>query len=131
MIKKEIQKNELRKFGLIIGFGFPLILGWLVPLLFSHEFRSWTLWVSPPLIIFGIFFPGLLYYPYKFWFFIGRILGFINSIIILGFVYIFVLLPVAFIMKINGYNPLNKNKKNVNTFRELKANIRTDFTRIF
>ena len=32
--KETISKKQLRKFGLLIGFGFPILIGWLLPVLF-------------------------------------------------------------------------------------------------
>ena len=122
---------ELRKFGYLIGLGFPIIIGWLLPAIFGHEFRVWTLWVSPPALIFAFFSPKLLYYPYKIWMALGHCLGYFNSRLILGLVFILVLLPIAIVMKFTGYDPLKKKKSNMKTYREYKSNIKTDFNRIF
>ena len=62
-----ISKKQLREFGLLIGFGFPILIGWLLPSLFGHEFRAWTLWVGFPGLILGLVAPWLLYYHYKGW----------------------------------------------------------------
>ena len=42
-IKRNISKKQLRQFGLLMGFGFPIILGWIVPHLSGHDFRIWNL----------------------------------------------------------------------------------------
>ena len=130
-MKEIISKKELREFGLLIGFGFPILIGWLVPLLFGHGFRVWTLWIGVPGFVLGLAIPRLLYHPYKIWMAIGHALGWVNSHIILGLVFIFVVQPIAFIMRFTGYDPLRKRQKVGKTYRENRQNHHTDFTRIF
>ena len=131
-MKKIISKKQLFEFGLLVGFGFPLLIGWLLPAFAGHGFRLWTLFVGVPAIILGLTSPRLLLYPYKSWMAIGHIFGLINSKIILGIVFIFVLQPIAFVMFFTGYDPLKRRGgKGVNTYRETKQNHQTDLTRIF
>ena len=130
-MKEIISKKQLREFGLLIGFGFPLLIGWLIPVLSGHGFRVWTLWVSFIGLLFGITSPRLLYYPYKFWMKLGLTLGWVNSRIILSLAYIIVLLPIAFVMRLIGYDPLRTKAKEVKTYRENRKNHKTDLTRIF
>ena len=130
-MKEIISKKQLREFGLLIGFGFPLLIGWLIPALMGHEFRAWTLWVGFTGLLFGINSPRLLYYPYKFWIKLGLTLGWVNSRIILSLAYIIVLLPIAFVMRLIGYDPLRTKVKEVKTYRENRKNHKTDLTRIF
>ncbi len=128
---KSTSKKQLREFGLIIGFGVPIIIGCLIPLLSGHGFRLWSLWVGFPSIILGILKPSLLSYPYKVWMAIGFALGWINSRLILGLVYLIILQPIAIVMKIFGYDPLKKKKSNEKSYREIRKDEKTDFTRIF
>ena len=116
-----ISKKQLREFGLLIGFGFPLLIGWLIPALTGHGLREWTLWVGFIGSIIGLTSPSLLYYPYKLWMKLGLILGWINSRIILGLVYIFILMPISLIMRETGYDPLQiKNVKKQETYKKDK-----------
>ena len=130
-MKEIISKKQLREFGLLIGFGFPLLIGWLIPALMGHEFRAWTLWVGFIGLLFGMTSPRLLYYPYKFWMKLGLILGWVNSRIILGLVYIIVLLPIAFVMRFIGYDPLRTKQMGEKTYRVNRKEHQTDLTRIF
>ena len=66
-MKEIISKKQLRDFGLFIGFGFPLLIGWLLPAIVGHRFRPWTLLIGLLAFIFGITSPRMLYYPYKSW----------------------------------------------------------------
>ena len=115
-----ISKKQLREFGLLIGFGFPLLIGWLIPALTGHGLREWTLWVGFIALIIGLTSPRLLYYPYKFWMKLGLTLGCINSKIILGLVYMIVLIPIAFVMRLIGYDPLRTKQNEEKTYRENK-----------
>ena len=130
-MKEIISKKQLREFGLLIGFGFPFLIGWLIPALTGHGLRSWTLWVGFLGLLLGLTSPRLLYYPYKFWMKLGVTLGWINSRIILGLVYMIVLLPISFIMSLIGYDPLRTKLKKVKTYRENRKNHKTNLTRIF
>ncbi len=129
--KQTIFKKQLREFGLLIGFGFPILIGWLLPTLFGHPFRAWTLWVGIPVLILGLIAPRKLRYPYKFWMALGHALGWVNSHIVLGLVFILILQPIAFIMRLTGYDPLRKKLGGEKTYRENRKDQQTDFTRIF
>ena len=131
MNKELISKKELREFGYIIAFGFPLFIGIIIPLITGHSLKLWTLSVSTIFLILGILKPKLLLYPYKYWMRIGDFLGWINSGIILWLVYILVLIPIAFIMRLFGYDPLKQKTNNFKTFKEYKTNYTIDLTRIF
>ena len=130
-MKETIFKKQLREFGLLIGFGFPILIGWIIPQLVGHGFRAWTLLVGIPALILGIAAPHLLYYPYKGWMALGHALGWVNSHIILGLVFIFVLQPIAYVMRLTGYDPLRRRRKGEKTYRENRQDHHTDLTRIF
>lgn len=124
-------KKQLREFGLLIGLGFPIFLGWLIPAFAGHGFRVWTLWVGIPALALSAIAPSSLVYPYKAWMKLGHALGWINSHIILGLVFVVVLQPIAIIMSLFGYDPLRKKRGHGTTYREDKKNHHTDLTRIF
>ena len=65
------------------------------------------------------------------WILLGHALGWVNSKIILGFVFIVVLHPIAFIMRLTGYDPLRTRRTAEKTFRENRKKHKIDFTRIF
>ncbi len=130
-MKKNISKKILQEFGIILGFTFPIIIGWALPSLLGHSFRTWTLLISVPSLILAKANPDLLFYPYKVWMKLGKILGWLNSYLILGLVFIFVLLPIALIMRIFGHDPLKIKKSNKKSYREVrltdKINLRQTF----
>ena len=126
-----ISKKQLREFGLLIGFGFPILIGWLLPSLFGHQFRTWTLWIGVPGLLIGLTAPRLLHHPDKGWMALGHFLGLINSHIILGLVFILVLQPIAYIMRLTGYDPLKTKRKVEKTYREVRKDKDIDLKRIF
>ena len=85
-MKSSVSKKQLREFGFLIGFGMPILVGWIIPAISGHLFRVWSLWIGVPLFILGILRPRLLFYPYQTWMKIGLALGWINSHIVLGLV---------------------------------------------
>ena len=127
----KISASTLRNFSYITGIGIPFIIGWLLPKLTGHEFRLWTIVIGFPMILIGIFAPNKLIYPYKIWMKIGYILGWINSRIILGLVFLLVLQPIALIMKLRDYDPLKLKIKSSKTFKEFKNDRTIDLFRIF
>lgn len=130
-MKGTISQKQLREFGILIGFGFPILIGWLLPLLFGHELRAWTLLIGIPGLFLGLTAPRLLHYPYRAWMALGHALGSVNSHIILGLVFIVVLQPIAYIMRLTGYDPLRRRRKGEISYRENRQDHRTDLTRIF
>ena len=130
-IKKNISKKQLREFGFLLGLIFPIFIGFLIPLISGHSLRIWTLWIGLPLIIFALIKPSFLRYPYKFWMSLGNILGYINSRLILGIVFFFILQPIALFMRIIGYDPLRKKRGLKKSYRENKKGHTINLTRIF
>ena len=62
---------------------------------------------------------------------LGLILGWFNSRLILIIIFIFVVIPLAFIMRIFGYDPLRVKQEKTNSYRELRKISKIDLTRIF
>ena len=96
LMKEDISNKHLKDFGILIGFGFPIFIGWLIPLISGHFFKIWTLYISLPVLILAFLKPSLLFFPYKAWMQLGYLLGWINSRIILGIIFLVVVQPIAF-----------------------------------
>ena len=127
----KLDNKKLKEFGLLISFVLPVLFGWFLPLIFDHEFKMWTLMISIPFFIISLTKPSLLFYPYKFWMKLGFILGWFNSRLILISIYILVLIPIAFIMRIFGYDPLRLKFEKKISYREIRKNSKIDLNRIF
>ena len=129
----KINQKVLREFGILLGIAFPFLIGWIIPNIYGHDFKVWTLFIGIPSLLVSIFKPKILYFPYRIWMKIGDILGFINSHVILGLVFFIVLLPISIFMKIFGYDPLkiNKNNNKFKTYRIYNKEHKINFRKIF
>lgn len=115
-----IQNNELRKFGITVA-GIFLLIG----LYQSYMINSSAIWpwiCCATILLPSMIYPGSLKLFYKFWTILGFALGWVNSKIILGIIFIFLLTPISLIMKLIGKDTLKlKINKNINTYREEKS----------
>ncbi|MEB3244202.1 MAG: SxtJ family membrane protein [Cyanobacteriota bacterium] len=124
-------RRQLREFGLLIGIVFPLLLGWLLPALHGHAFRAWTLWIGLPALALGLMWPRALAWPYRGWMALGHGLGWINSHLILGLVFLLVLQPIAALMRLLGHDPLRRRRNAADTYRERREHPPVNMRRIF
>ena len=124
-------RRQLREFGLLIGSVFPVVLGWLLPALHGHPFRVWTLWIGLPALVLGLAWPQALCWPYQGWMALGHGLGWINSHLILGAVYLLVLQPIALLMRALGHDPLRRQRTRGESYREKPSHTTIDMRRIF
>ena len=108
----------------------PLFLVF-IPLVFGHSIRIWFLLITLPILFVTLFFPKSLSGLYQFWMLIGKILSWINSKLVLGLIFILVLQPMAFIMKLIGYDPLKLKYKNLSSYREIKKDNKLDLNKNF
>ena len=124
-------KKIYRRFGILIGITFPLIIGFIIPYIFGHNFRNWTLFIGLPLLLLALFKPELLKNIYRFWFWIGNLLGLINSRILLGCIFFLILMPISLIMKSLGYDPLKRKKINKGTYLVKRKDDNINLEKIF
>ena len=121
--KKEqtITTKELKAFGLLMVWAFPLFIGIIAPWILGKGLQWWTLWVSLFFASLALLAPKLIYYPYKVWMFIAGIIGFINTRLILGFTFYFLIFPTGLVLRL--FNKLHFKKKNNSSSNYIK---RTD-----
>lgn len=56
----------------------------------------------------GLLIPAALRQPYRIWMTAGDLLGWVNSRVILSALYFTLLTPVRLLMKLSGYDPMNR-----------------------
>ena len=78
-MKTKLAKKDLREFAYVLGIGLPLIVGFLIPIIFGHQIRLWTLWAGIIFLLIGIIKPTILHYLYIAWMKLGEVLGLING----------------------------------------------------
>jgi saxitoxin biosynthesis operon SxtJ-like protein len=95
-MQDEITTKQLRFFGLTVGGIFAGIGVWPL-LIYSAEPRWWSFIIAAALLLPAGIYPQSLFWPYKGWMMLGHVLGWINTRIILGAVFYFVVTPTGII----------------------------------
>jgi len=118
---QKITNKELKDFGLLMTWAFPLFIGVIAPWLLGKALQWWTLWVSLFFVSLALTAPKLIYWPFKVWMFIGGIVGFINTRIILGVTFYFLIFPIGLVLRV--LNKLQYKRQNESSSNYVK---RTD-----
>lgn len=124
-------RKQLRDFGLLIGIVFPVVFGWLGPRLASHPAPAWPFVLGIPFLVLGLVWPAALAWPYRGWMVLGDVLGWINSHMVLGLVFVLVVQPIALFKRLTGFDPLRRGFTAGDSYREPHAPGRIDLKRIF
>jgi len=98
----------LREFGLLSGIILVLLFGLLLPWLMNFRFPVWPWIVATILLVFSILCPLVLRPIYALWMAFGAVMGWINTRLILGFVFYLVVAPIGLIMRLFGKDPLQR-----------------------
>jgi hypothetical protein len=97
--------QQLRSFGLLVGAGFTVIGLW--PTVYRGEmFRVWALLLAGGLGFFALRRPTALRFVYRGWIWLGHILGWINTRILLGLVFYILFAPIGFLLRMSKRDPL-------------------------
>jgi len=113
-------KKGLRDFGLITGGLFVAIFGLLLPWLLTLDMPVWPFTLAGVLWILALLIPNTLKPIYTVWMFIGLILGWINTRIILALVFYIIITPMRLIMLLFAGKTFSQNKpKRSQTFRNI------------
>jgi len=122
--------SELRSFGLLFGAFFILVLGIVVPMLrqeFSALFSSLSLWPRWPWAVGGtvmawaVIHPASLHLLQRPWMVFADVAGWINTRIIMFLLFYFLILPIGFIMRLFGYDPMQRKiDKQLESYRNVR-----------
>lgn len=102
----ELDPKGLREFGLVTGAIVAGLFGLFFPWLLEVDYPLWPWWVAGVLVIWALLAPGSLRTVYRLWMRFGLLLNRITTPLIMGFVFFFVVTPIAFIMRILGRDPM-------------------------
>ena len=103
----EVQPQQLRSFGLLVGGVFTLISVW--PLVVHQEpLRTWALLPGCLLLLGALIKPLWLRPLFMGWMKVGHVLGFINTRIILSIGFFFVFTPIGLIRRMMGKDSLHR-----------------------
>ena len=114
-------RKELRQFGLLVGGIFTVIGLW--PLVFRGEpLRLWAIGIGGLLIVCGGAFPSVLVPIHKGWMWVGHILGWINTRILLGIVFYALVTPIGLVFRLMGKDTMRQAfAETSTTYRVLRS----------
>lgn len=113
--------KELRQFGLMVG-GVFIVIG-LWPLVFRGDpVRWWAVAPGAILILLGSARPLVLRPIHAGWMWIGHVLGWINTRILLGIVFYGLVTPIGLIVRLIGKNTMETAfVKDSETYRVMRT----------
>ena len=115
---EKLDKQGLRKFGLITGAIVVGLFGLLLPWLLGINWPLWPWYLAGALWVLAIIIPVALNPIYHVWMRFGLILGWINTRIILGLVFYVFFTPFALILKVLGKDPMSRKlNASINSYR--------------
>jgi Saxitoxin biosynthesis operon protein SxtJ len=114
-------RKELRQFGLLVGAVFTVIGLW--PLVFRGEpLRLWAIGVGVLLIACGGVLPSLLAPVHRGWMWVGHILGWINTRILLGIVFYALVTPIGLVLRLMGKDTMRQTvAESSTTYRVVRS----------
>jgi polyferredoxin len=116
----EITKRTLRQFGLMIG-GIFLVIG-IWPFVWRYEdLRIWAVVLGSLLSIAGLVVPGTLKHIYQGWMWVGHVMGWVNTRIILGILFYGIVTPMGLFMKLTGRDSMRRRyEPEAQTYRVIR-----------
>ena len=104
----DLDRDELRKFGLTTGAIVAVLFGGLIPWIWDFRYPTWPWIVFGILAAFAILAPMLLQPVHRTWMRIGLAISKVTTPIILGIVFFLVIMPVGIIIRLAGRDPLHR-----------------------
>lgn len=113
-----LNRKDLRSFGILIGVFFVIIFGIFSPWIRTHSFPKWPWILASIFWSLAILSPNTLRPIYKVWMRIGLVLGNINTSVILGIVFYGLMFPMGILMRLFRSDPLSREfSSNLQTYR--------------
>lgn len=105
---KEMDKKDLREFGLVTGAIVAGLFGLILPWLLNKPYPLWPWYVLAVLAGLALLLPTALGPVYKLWMRFGAVMGWINTRIILGVVFYTLFTPISLLLKLMGKDPMQR-----------------------
>jgi hypothetical protein len=114
-------RKELRHFGLVVGAVFTVIGLW--PLVFRGEpLRLWALGIGGLLMACGGARPSVLAPIHTGWMWVGHILAWINTRILLGIVFYALVTPIGLLFRLMGKDTMRQTfAESSTTYRVVRS----------
>lgn len=94
--------QELRVFGLGFGFMVVLVFWGLLPWLGDRPQPAWPLVVGGVLVVGALAWPPSILPLHRAWLPVARVIGFLNTWVLLGAVFFGILLPIGLVLRALG-----------------------------
>ena len=116
--------KDLRKFGALMAVMIGLIFGLFFPWILGRPWPRWPWITGAVFLVPAAVFPAALGPVHRVWMWVGEKLGWINSRIILGFVFFIIFVPAGWIMRLFGKDPMaRKLDRNAESYKIPRAEI--------
>lgn len=126
------ETKESRKFGLSVGSVFVGVFGLVLPWALARPLPRWPFLIGTPLLLLALLWPAALAPIRRLWMKLAEALGWVNSRIILFILFFLVFTPLAFLLRLSGWDPLRLRRAKVATYwREGEAEAKLRFDRPF
>lgn len=102
----DLTPKVLRDFGLIMAGMIIFMFGLLIPWIWSFKTPLWPFIAASVFALLGLLYTPALAPVYKGWMKIGGVLGWINTRIILGFIFFVFFFPFGMVMRLFGKDPM-------------------------
>jgi hypothetical protein len=111
MSKETIQPkpSDLRTFAFLVGGVTLFIFGLLLPYLSRRSWNPYIVFAGLFVVLWGLLLPKTLNWPYRTWMFVGEILGWINTRIILSIIFFILFTPIGLLKKLFGQDSMKRN----------------------
>lgn len=123
---QKLTPAELRKFGLVTAAMVLIFFELLIPWIWDLDWPIWPLVVAGILVLFALIAPAALGPFYKVWMKFAEILGWINTRIILGFIFFVFFLPFGFVMRLFNDPMRRKLDDTKDTYRVISKSPKTE-----
>ena len=98
-----------RRFGLLSATIVAALFGLALPWLFDFAWPTWPWLVAMTLVVPALVAPRALGPLYSTWMKFGQVMNWINTRLILGFVFYLMILPIGLVMRLLGKDPLARS----------------------
>ncbi len=115
MNKVKPELKELKQFALMMSWAMPLFFFLVLPWLFGYERHWWPFVISAIFLSLYLLAAKLILYPYRLWMFMGGIIGWINTRIILGLTFYGLIFPMGLVLRLLGKLQYKNKRKQQQT----------------
>ena len=109
--------RELRRFGLVLAVALVVVFVLLLPWLFGRTWPRWPWPVAGVLLALALVYPRALAPLHRGWMKVGHVLGAVNSRIVLGALFFLIIVPLGFLLRVLGKNPMRSRDPKASSYR--------------